>query len=662
MPSRRFLRLWFSLLLLIASAVTLVAVFESAWMALSYGGGRVREVGFAWLLHLVTLKLEIDVFSHAPASLGVFRQTGNLIQWTEFAGPAIVWNLVLAVGAAFIATPLVLLALRLLGRDTGETVFAWPRSWRLTLWTIFLAPGALHAFCDMTIVGLGRDYYTSRLLMGLAAIGVAWIVGVVVVSRGSLLHGASRVLIATGLALLVGGVSTSLLFAPFTQRGIATQPAAAADSTRPNILLISIDSLRADHLHAYGYGRDTSPNLDALAHEGALFRYTVAPTSWTLPSHMTMLTSLPPNRHQVDTDLTRLRPEAVTLAEVLRSAGYETAAIVSAPYLRAEYGFPQGFSHYDDYSAVSLIRNAQRQITSPRLLRLATDWIDGRERRQEQRPFFLFLHMWDVHFDYMPPAPYDTMFDSDYTGSVTGEDYERSDEVHAGIDRRDLEHIVALYDGEIRWVDEHLGRLFGYLRERGLLDNTIVAVTADHGDEFFEHGRKGHRNSLYDEVLLVPLIIRYPDRIPAGAVVEQQARLLDLGPTLLSLAGVKAPDDFGMPLDEPYRGRDLSALWDGEALPPVPAFGDLEGHTASVRTLDRKFIVELKGDHAPQLYDLAADPGEQHNLAARETGAVDAFYTALSRFRHTDASRSLAAPLRVDPRHLQVLRSLGYIK
>jgi len=193
----------------------------------------------------------------------------------------------------------------------------------------------------------------------------------------------------------------------------------------------------------------------------------------------------------------------------------------------------------------------------------------------------------------------------------------------------------------------------------------VIAVTADHGEEFLEHGEKGHRKSLYDEVLLVPLIVRYPPKVAAGSTATEQVRLLDLGPTLLSLAGVKAPASFGMQEGKPEEfGHDVSMFLDAAAtsLPPVPpAYGVLSWFLGSVRTKDWKLVVHVVGDTKPELYNLQVDPGEHTNLAGKETARLDGFYQRLMAFRRAGRDTQLVEKIEVDPEHLEALRTLGYI-
>ena len=180
---------------------------------------------------------------------------------------------------------------------------------------------------------------------------------------------------------------------------------------RPNVLLVSIDSLRSDHVHAYGYERETTPTIDALASEGVRFATALSPTSWTLPAHVSLLTSKPPEQHRVSKARRALGRRALTLAEVLRAAGYATAGFVSGPFLQTVHGYAQGFGVYNTDVIDADERQSRQDVTSADIVRLATEWLDAWRARRSVKPFFLFVHLYDVHFDYAPPAPYDRMFD-----------------------------------------------------------------------------------------------------------------------------------------------------------------------------------------------------------------------------------------------------------
>jgi arylsulfatase A-like enzyme len=403
---------------------------------------------------------------------------------------------------------------------------------------------------------------------------------------------------------------------------------------RPNVLLVSIDSLRRDHVHAYGYARETTPTIDRLAREGVLFEQAVSMSSWTLPAHMSLFTSMPPLQHGLTKVQRRLAREVQTLPRVFQANGYATAGFVACPLLSSSLGFAQGFDHYDDYTLPQNAPNAaDRGLTSPGSLALVNGWLDAWQRGGRAQPFFIFLHLWDVHYDYAPPPPYDRMFDPDYGGTMTGDRFLANREIHPEMDPRDLAHVIALYDGEIRYTDDHLGRLVDRLADLGLLDDTILVVTSDHGDEFFEHGGKGHGLTVYDELILVPLVVRYPPRIPAGQRIPGQVRHVDVGPTLLSLAAVAAPTDFGTRgrYEPMVRERDLTPWITGDPqaapfpeLVAIPETQMIFGFGAgAVRTAERKLIEYNHPRNPRQLFDVRRDPGERTDLAAAQPATAE---------------------------------------
>lgn len=568
--------------------------------------------------------------------------------------------------AAAFAAPLVVLAAHLLRHRADHRVarWWWRRAYPLGVLVAFTAPAVLPAV-HAALRGRGPLAIASATL---AIALAAWLVLLMWLRQpGRVHHLLRRVVVAgAGAAVVIAGgaaVAAALW-------GGLRAPRQSAQG-HPNVLVVSIDSLRPDHLHCYGAARDTSPVIDSLARDGARFETVVSPSSWTLPAHLTLLTALPPERHGVVDDGMTLRGDPLFLTEVLWQAGYTTVGLVSAPYLDAMYGFSQGFDLYDDQSiARRSFEGSHQGSTSPLLLGIFDAWLQRWNAGGRERPFFAFLHMWDVHYDYTPPPPYDSMFDPDYRGDVTGEDFEGGTQVHAGMDPRDLAHVVALYDGEIRYTDYYLGLVLDRLRRLGILDQTIVVVTADHGDEFLEHGRKGHKKALYDESILVPLIIRYPRTVPAGRVITEQVRLMDIGPTILALAGLPAPPDFGADgVTGPYAARDLGP-WitapPDRRPPPLPAFSDLVGDApvplASMRTAQFKLIQEQSGERREELYALPSDPGEHTNLLPDAPAAVVPLREELAEWRTTWSDRQLAGPAALDEEHQERLRALGYVK
>lgn len=576
------------------------------------------------------------------------RTTTSLLGFTAlalllYAGTAAA----VAVAAAPLIAPIV--------RRSARAGERWPSGLPFAVGAIGLVPIVAHRLSLKTNLGSA-----AIVLVSVAAAAAVWWLATRLVRSRALVRG----LVAAAVAVAVGGVTLGLLGAPLA-RARTRVAQAAPPAGAPNVFLVSIDTLRPDHLGSYGYRRATSPTIDALAAAGARFTNAVSPTSWTLPAHVTLLTALPPEVHGVEQDQFRIGSGVTTLAQVLHQRGYATAGFVSGPYLDAGYGFARGFDHYDDYSALRISSWAvHRARTSPALVDSTTRWLAEWHEQPTRRPFFVFLHMWDVHYDFNPPPPYDTMFDPDYRGTVTTEDFETSSTVHAGMDPRDLEHVVALYDGEIRYTDDHLGRLIDVLRRLAVLDDTLVVVTSDHGEEFYEHGNKGHHKELYDESIRIPLVLRFPGRISAGIVVDAQSRLADVAPTILALTNTPVPPAFGLdPSLRAYAGRSLvPALSAGASLPPVPAFASLQpAAMTAVRHADRKLIVRPFATPQQLLFDLAADPGERSDRAVADGATATALQQELRAWSDTAAlaaKRTDAAAM--DEEHKAALRALGY--
>ena len=326
--------------------------------------------------------------------------------------------------------------------------------------------------------------------------------------------------------------------------GVACAQEGEADLDRaPNVILVCLDTLRADHLGCYGYERrPTTPFLDSLAAESLQFVDTSATACWTKPSVPSILTGTLPMQHGVYRGSARdeagsfsdvLPQEAVPLAEVFGDSGYQTAAFVKNSQLRAGMGFEQGFEIYRD------------QAGDAREIRWrATDWLDARD---PQKPFFLYLHMLDAHWPYPVPDAYALLFtEMEIAQRIRSGDWRA---LRAAVNNgkkemsaEDLEALIALYDGAIRYMDDQLALLWQKLEREGTADNTILCVLADHGEEFLEHGRLGHGHGLYENLLAVPWILHRPGRKPRR--IETPVSLLDVFPTLLASAGISPSGDM----------------------------------------------------------------------------------------------------------------------
>lgn len=438
----------------------------------------------------------------------------------------------------------------------------------------------------------------------------------------------------------------------------------APSTLHPNLVLVSLDTLRADHLGCYGYGRETSPHLDRLAAEGTRFEHALAQSSWTLPSHMSMLTGLYPPHHGVALQDQSLPLSRTTLAEVLGDAGYSTAAFTGGGYLQREFGY-QGFDVFSSLDHANGRRNAGR------VLDRATAWLDD----ELPEPFFLFFHTYQAHAPYEPPATHDQFDDPTYGGPVRVEGrtgpYFRS--VHETLDAEDYRHVIAKYDGEVLYTDSVIGRLLALLETRGLGERTVVVVTSDHGENFDDHPAYpiGHQQ-LYDPVLRVPLLVRGPG-IPRGVTVSEQVELVDLMPTVLDLLGVDPP----LELD----GRSLERVLTGPGNEPLedrPAYAEYHSPrgdvSRSVRTPGWKLLMRgRRSDHgvemdheAIELYDLRSDPGERNDLSGRRPTPEDRLRRLMGLWvrRHSaDELPRIEAPAgaALDPELTLKLEALGYL-
>lgn len=431
---------------------------------------------------------------------------------------------------------------------------------------------------------------------------------------------------------------------------------------RPNLLLVTLDTTRADHVSAYGYSRDTTPVLRALAAAGTRFAQAYAPTATTAPSHATLFTSLYPLAHGIVRNGLVLRDLERTLAEVLRDHGYATAAFVSSFVLDARFGWAQGFDLYDDdfdpdstsmqprdgweewkkeTAAGGFDRRADETT------RRAVAWLEG--HAGSDRPFFLFVHYFDPHAPMVPPARLAARF-APATGAPR------------------LDVRVGRYDAEIAFVDEQIGLLLEALARAGLEAETLVALTADHGEGLMQHGKMFHGVHLYEEAVRVPLILRWPGRVPEARVVEEPVGLVDLAPTLLALLGIgEVPPSL--------HGKSLAAaLTDGLPLDPQPSIylqrrhyegervgGEwIEGELFGIRRGRWKYIESGDASHR-ELYDLSADPAETRDLAAHRPDAVRHLSAAIAAWklasrREGEAPRELGEPERLG------LEALGYVE
>jgi arylsulfatase A-like enzyme len=416
---------------------------------------------------------------------------------------------------------------------------------------------------------------------------------------------------------------------------------------RPNIILISIDTLRTDHIHGYGYGPPTTPVLDGLMERGTSFSQAISPSPWTLPSHLSLFTSLYPHTHGVVNDQYGLQDDIPTLPELLKRAGYKTTGYASCIYLFPGYGYDRGFDQYLDVS----------RIPAPALFQKAGDWLI--EAKPE--PYFLFLHFFDVHHPYTPRDEYLGMFESSYEGTVEG-DNEHLTSVNEGtleLSDEDLRHLIALYDAEIRQLDDSLGIFLDFIRAKGFLDNTVIVITSDHGEEFLDHGNVLHTRTLYDELLRVPLIITGTG-IEAGAMIDQQVELIDIMPTILDLCGIRAPRGIEGSSLLALMGREAGD-WEQIAFAEADwdSIREIRDIYRAVRTGRYKYY-HNRMTNEDRLFDLLNDPGEKVNILEKEPDVAK---------EHRDLLMKWMATKRGNPKKINfiekegdLLRALGYLK
>jgi len=442
----------------------------------------------------------------------------------------------------------------------------------------------------------------------------------------------------------------------------------------PNIILVMVDTLRADYLGAYGFEGEVSPNLDRLAAESVVFRSCFSQSPWTKPAVASLFTSLYPQVHgltnhegefwgdvSAETTTGVLSGRATTLAESLHAGGYETAAFVSNPWVGAEYGFGQGFDLYND--------EFQNWITSVvDITAAARNWLAS---RKSTSPYFLYLHFMDVHAPYY--APYKDYSLLRRSPSVASDRVLRPDEMpdarFHNIEvrskwatdeiRAEVAYWRTRYASGVRAFDRTLGEFVEHLRQSGELDQSLFVFTSDHGEELFEHRSWSHGQNLYDHQLHVPLIVRKPQGEDGGLESESLVELVDLMPTLLREVGVDAP--LGM------QGRDVSAALSGrrDQSPGITFATATQKRPGlySARTANYKLIADI-GSTWERLYDLRDDPAELQNVASLEAGiAADLHERLLTHIRESVAGGILESESKtLSPEEQERLKALGYLQ
>ena len=444
-------------------------------------------------------------------------------------------------------------------------------------------------------------------------------------------------------------VRIAALLVPLVSLGLAGC-GAIASRDRPNILLVSMDSLREDHADGVSSKTDTGPHLAKLAAGGTVFTAASSTAPWTTPSMMSVLTGLYPWSHHVRDHNFTLSPEVPLLAERLKAIGYATGAVVPSATLREDFGFNRGFDFFSNG------RYGHDVVTSPAMTGEALNWLS----QQTGGPFFLWIHYWDPHYNYLPPAPYDHSFDSGWKPpSGVGYNLTVLKNTPWAVRPEEAKFLEAQYRGELLYTDKYLGDLLGLLDEKGLTDRTLVVVIGDHGEAFQEHGWLTHTMTVYEEMTHVPIVLRWPGKVPAGRRVEAPVSLVNLAPTLLDYAGAPPPGDA-------MEGRSLRALVEGGAppeLPPVVAETIRQQSRTSLKDGRWKYILDMDSCKG-ELYDLSADPAEGTDLSTKDAAEAARLRSALLAFYADRPLASRIPVVRTEERQdadTQLLRSLGYI-
>lgn len=437
--------------------------------------------------------------------------------------------------------------------------------------------------------------------------------------------------------------------------------------TRHNLLIVTLDTIRADHIGAYGYPIDSTPVLDDLAKQGVLFENVYAPMPQTLPSHTTIMTGLDPRQHGALENTYSVDPKLQTLAEMLSSRGYVTAAYVGALALDESTGIDQGFDIYDQplpgYRE-GLPAPAEREADE--VTERALSWADS---YNAEKPFLLWVHFYDPHLDHVAPRRYQRQVPPPH---VRDQVVRPLGKLFGEAEPQLIEHVWHGYASEVRYTDACLGKLLDGLRQRGLLEDTVVAVVGDHGEGLYQHGIQGHGLQVWEELMRVPLLLVQPDGEYAGTRIEGRVVLRDVLPTLLHLVlGVEGE------LEAEVRGLDMWALLEqGRSVPQRPVF--LERPHYSLETLEKRLnrtlvpgflTAVILGDDklvrypngTQKLYNLAQDPKEQFDIAERRSDRVERLAALLDHWLQTNEVGPPGSRQELSDERYENLKALGYL-
>jgi len=488
-----------------------------------------------------------------------------------------------------------------------------------------------------------------------------------------------------GLALM--GAALGVAFNRDAPPALPQSSAAAA--ARPNVLFVSLDTVRADHMSVYGYERATTPNLQTFAQDASVYDHAISVADMTLASHASMFTGQYPRRHgahyQPSQPLGQAMPDVPTLAELLSANGYASAGVVANyAYLHPLFGFQRGFQRYDYRAPVQLfdpndtfyLRNAVRRAADlllpmeqfDRLCRSAGEINSEvfpmlQELAQQKNPFFLFVNYMDTHAPRMPPAPFKDRFPGRDPRMTSQSYYATVKDVmrqKRHLSPHERESMLALYDGSMAYLDDQVGQLILQLKKLGVYENTLIVITSDHGEAFGERDLMEHSVSVYQDQISVPLLIKFPQS-HEGRRVEETVSHVDLLPTILSVAGLPLPQGIqGIDVRQPTAGVSRTVMSESFRNAMFVDWNKRFNRTESaIISGTMKLILSTTGKR--ELYDLALDPEERTNLEATTTGVA----TDLSQ-QLTAWIKAVAPPAQAQAAsgrgNIQRLKSLGYVQ
>ena len=457
------------------------------------------------------------------------------------------------------------------------------------------------------------------------------------------------------LRLLTLGLCVVLLLTSCKQ-----QTSKLPELNQLNVVLIVIDTLGAKHLEAYNPDLQNSPNITALARAGVRFERAYAPAPWTKPSIASIFTSKLPSEHKLRDLHDTLAPEAKTIASYLGEQGLLTFGRVSHVFLNKKEGFANGFQ---DYEVVNFRGNVHKAITSKTVSDQALKWLERRQADSEQKNFFMFLHYFDPHYNYQHHAQYDRT--SGYSGPLKpGMDIRKLRKLIPQLTKADINYLVGLYHEEIAYTDAQIGRVIAQLKQNGLADNTMIIVTADHGEEFLEHDHIGHTRTLYDELINVPLIFYLPKYFSAR-VVSENVSTMDILPTLLSFDSKSSASGL-------FAGISLKSVLTGGALPPEDRHifsevdfrsSSIKAYKAGVREQNLKLIFD-KPTKLWELQELIKDPAELNDQQQSLPGDFKRLKPILEGFVSKQGdlpNKPQADSQSKTPQEVEQLKTLGYM-